>query len=236
MPDDDKQLTVSETPDAAPADAPAEERPGALDADKNREARQAGRQRRAEAAAAIQAARAGTLRLNDLPAPPRKSRKRVGRGIGSGTGKTAGRGHKGARSRSGARRGRVTFEGGQTPLQRRLPKRGFVSRKALFTAQIRLSDIAKLAAKLADKGEKAEKAEVQVDLDILKKNGLVPKNTKRARVYLRGDISRQVILTGIPATAGARAAIEKAGGKLAPPTPPAPAPATEAKSKEAAAK
>ena len=174
---------------------------GTLDAEQNRAARAAGKARREAERAAAESERAGTLRLNALPAPPRKQRKRVGRGIGSGTGKTAGRGHKGARSRSGARRGRVVFEGGQTPLQRRLPKRGFVSRMALTTAQIRLGEIAKL-----EEGE--------VDLEVLKKRGLAPKNTKRARVYLSGEISRQVVLRGIPATVGARAAIEKAGGKV----------------------
>ena len=196
---------------------------GTLDAEQNRAARAAGKARREAARAAAESERAGTLRLNALPAPPRKQRKRVGRGIGSGTGKTAGRGHKGARSRSGARRGRVVFEGGQTPLQRRLPKRGFVSRMALTTAQIRLGEIAKL-----EEGE--------VDLEVLKKRGLAPKNTKRARVYLSGEIARQVVLRGIPATVGARAAIEKAGGKVeAAPSAPESKPAkAKAKTKAAA--
>ena len=222
MPDDDKKLKISES-----AEAEGMGGPGALDAEQNRAARAAGKARREAARAEEETARAGTLRLNTLSAPPRKQRKRVGRGSGSGMGKTSGRGHKGARSRSGARRGRVVFEGGQTPLQRRLPKRGFVSRKALVTAQIRLGEIAKLA-------EKLELSEV--DLDILKKHGLASKNTKRARVYLRGEISRKVNLNGIPATAGALAAIEKAGGKVTPPPPP-PKGKTPAKAKaEAKAK
>ena len=229
MNDDDKKLQVSTVADdgSDSGSAAAPERPEALDAEQSRAAFAAAKARRAAALAALEAARAGTLRLNALESPPRKSPKRVGRGIGSGTGKTSGRGHKGARSRSGARRGRAVFEGGQTPLQRRLPKRGFVSRLALTTARIRLGEIAKIPA-----------AEAEVDLTVLKKHGLAPKNAKRARVFLSGEISRKVVLNGIPATAGARAAIEKAGGKivLAEPKPDAKAQAkAKARAKRVAA-
>ena len=207
MPDDDKKLKVSETPEADAAAAATRGESAGLDAEQNRAARAAGKARRAAERAEAESQRAGTLRLNDLPAPPRQAPKRLGRGPGSGTGKTAGRGHKGARSRSGARRGRAVFEGGQTPLQRRLPKRGFVSRLALVTAQIRTGELAKLP-------------DAEVDLEVLKKRGLVPKNAKRARVFLSGDISRPVALSGIPVTVGARAAIEKAGGKITLPASP----------------
>ena len=219
MSDEDKRkLEVSELPAGdSDSDADGPEKPGALDAEQNLAAFAAGRARRAAARAALEAARAGTLRMNALESPPRKAPKRLGRGVGSGTGKTAGRGHKGARSRSGARRGRVVFEGGQTPLQRRLPKRGFVSRKALTTAQIRLGAVGKLAEKLGAP---------EVDLEALKKNGLAPKNTTRARVFLRGEVAGKIILKGIPATAGARAAIEKAGGSV---VLPAPRPAAKSK-------
>ena len=217
MPDDDKKLKVSEVPESAADGAENRDDSAGLDAERNRAARAAGKARREAERAEAEAKRAGTLRLNSLGAPPRKAPKRLGRGPGSGTGKTAGRGHKGARSRSGARRGRAVFEGGQTPLQRRLPKRGFVSRMALTTAQIRTGELAKLE-------------ESEVDLEVLKKRGLAPKNAKRARVFLSGDISRAVNLNGIPATAGARALIEKAGGKVNPPPPKPDKPAKSAKS------
>ena len=142
------------------------------------------------------------LKLNTLsPAPgSRKAGKRVGRGIGSGLGKTAGRGHKGQKSRSG---GTVKpgFEGGQMPLQKRLPKYGFTSRIARTTAQIRLGELAKVEAEL-------------IDLDALKAADLVRGDTLRARVFLSGELDKAVTLKGIAVTKGAREAIEKAGGKI----------------------
>lgn len=126
--------------------------------------------------------------------------KRVGRGIGSGLGKTGGRGHKGQKSRSG---GSVKpgFEGGQMPLQRRLPKFGFTSRQAQFTAEIRLHELAKVEADV-------------VDLDALKQADIIGHQTKRARVILSGEISKAVTVKGLKVTKGAKAAIEAAGGKV----------------------
>ncbi len=142
------------------------------------------------------------MRLNSLrPATGSKpSAKRVGRGIGSGSGKTAGRGHKGQKSRSG---GSVKpgFEGGQMPLQRRLPKFGFASRKAPFRHEIRLHELALVESEV-------------VDLDALKKADIVPDNTKVAKVILSGEIVKPVTLRGIGVTKGARAAIEAVGGKI----------------------
>jgi len=128
------------------------------------------------------------------------SSKRVGRGIGSGLGKTCGRGHKGQKSRSG---GSVKpgFEGGQMPLQRRLPKFGFTSRKAQFAAELRLTDIAKVEADI-------------IDLAALKAADLVGQNIKTAKVFLSGSIDKAVTLKGISVTKGALAAIEAAGGKV----------------------
>ena len=142
------------------------------------------------------------MRLNTLsPAPgARKNSKRVGRGIGSGVGKTAGRGHKGQKSRSGGSV-RPGFEGGQTPLQKRLPKYGFTSRIARTTAQIRLSEL------------NAVDADV-VDLDALKAADLVKSNVTRARVFLSGELGKAVTIKGLAVTKGAREAIEKAGGKV----------------------
>jgi large subunit ribosomal protein L15 len=125
----------------------------------------------------------------------------VGRGIGSGLGKTAGRGHKGQKSRSGGFH-KVGFEGGQMPLQRRLPKRGFVSTTRDDTAEVRLSDLAKLP--VAD-----------IDFLALRSAGLVPARAKTAKVILSGKLEKAVKLTGIAATKGARAAIEAAGGSVA---------------------
>ncbi len=143
-----------------------------------------------------------TMRLNTLsPAPgSRKNAKRVGRGIGSGYGKTCGRGHKGQKSRSG---GSVKpgFEGGQMPLQKRLPKYGFTSRIARTTAQVRLGEL------------NAVEADV-IDLDALKAADLVKENTLRARVFLSGELSKAVTVKGLAVTKGAREAIEKAGGKI----------------------
>ena len=142
------------------------------------------------------------MRLNSLsPAPgSRKNAKRVGRGIGSGYGKTAGRGHKGQKSRSGGKV-RPGFEGGQMPLQKRLPKYGFTSRIARTTAQIRLGELA------------AVNAEV-IDLEALKAADLVKQNVTRARVFLSGELGKAVTVKGLAVTKGAREAIEKAGGKI----------------------
>jgi len=143
------------------------------------------------------------MRLNTIkPAEgSKKPRRRVGRGIGSGLGKTAGRGHKGQKSRSGGFH-KVGFEGGQMPLQRRLPKRGFVSMTKKDTAEVRLSDLARLP--VAD-----------IDLLALKAAGVVPASAKQAKVILAGKLDKAVKLTGVLATKGAKAAIEAAGGSLA---------------------
>ncbi|MBL8492320.1 MAG: 50S ribosomal protein L15 [Rhodocyclaceae bacterium] len=127
--------------------------------------------------------------------------KRVGRGIGSGLGKTAGRGHKGQKSRSGGFH-KVGFEGGQMPLQRRLPKRGFVSLTAARNVEVRLSEIQKLPVD-------------EIDLLVLKQAGVVPGDALSAKVILSGEITRKVSLKGVGATKGARAAIEAAGGSVA---------------------
>jgi large subunit ribosomal protein L15 len=142
------------------------------------------------------------MRLNTLsPAPgARKNSKRVGRGIGSGNGKTAGRGHKGQKSRSGGSV-RPGFEGGQMPLQKRLPKYGFTSRIARTTAQIRVGEL------------NAVEAEV-IDLEALKAADLVKQDVTRARVFLSGELSKAVTVKGLAVTKGAREAIEKAGGKI----------------------
>ena len=142
------------------------------------------------------------MRLNTLsPAPGgRKNSKRVGRGIGSGHGKTAGRGHKGQKSRSGGSV-RPGFEGGQMPLQKRLPKYGFSSRIARTTAQIRISELNAIAAEV-------------VDLEALKAADLVKDNVTRARVFLSGELDKAVTVKGLAVTKGAREAIEKAGGKV----------------------
>jgi large subunit ribosomal protein L15 len=142
------------------------------------------------------------MRLNSLsPAPgSRKDAKRVGRGIGSGDGKTAGRGHKGQKARSGGSV-RPGFEGGQMPLQKRLPKYGFTSRIARTTAQVRLGELG------------AVEAEV-VDLAALKAADLVNDNVTRARVFLSGELGKAVTVKGLTVTKGAREAIEKAGGKV----------------------
>ena len=142
------------------------------------------------------------MRLNSLkPAlGSKRSRKRVGRGMGCGYGKTAGRGHKGQRSRSGGYH-KIGFEGGQMPLQRRLPKRGFSSRMAKTTAEIRLHELSKCEGDI-------------VDLAALRKAGLVGAAIQRAKVIVSGSLDRAVTLRGIGATKGARAEIEKAGGKV----------------------
>ena len=143
------------------------------------------------------------MQLNNIqPAQGSKhAKRRVGRGIGSGLGKTAGRGHKGQKSRAGGFH-KVGFEGGQMPLQRRLPKRGFVSLTRNDTAQVRLSDLQKLPVD-------------SIDLLALKQAGVIHANALSAKVILCGEISRAVKLQGLLATKGARAAIEAAGGSVA---------------------
>jgi len=142
------------------------------------------------------------MRMNTIKpaAGSNKARRRVGRGIGSGLGKTAGRGHKGQSSRSGGFH-KVGFEGGQMPLQRRLPKRGFVSRMRDDTAEVRLSDLARLPV-------------TEIDLLALKAAGVVPALAKTAKVIKTGKLDKAVKLSGLQATKGARAAIEAAGGSL----------------------
>ncbi len=143
------------------------------------------------------------MQLNSLkPADgSKKARRRVGRGIGSGLGKTAGRGHKGQKSRAGGYH-KVGFEGGQMPLQRRLPKRGFKSASLKYNAEITLGELQLLAAD-------------EVDLVTLKAAGLIPQMAKVVKVIKTGELSKKVTLKGIGATAGAKAAIEAAGGSLA---------------------
>ncbi|HCG80355.1 MULTISPECIES: 50S ribosomal protein L15 [Thalassolituus] len=142
------------------------------------------------------------MRLNELsPAPGSKpTAKRVGRGIGSGLGKTGGRGHKGQKSRSG---GKVApgFEGGQMPIHRRLPKFGFTSRQAQYVAEIRLNELTLV------EGE-------TVDLAALKAADVIGEKIKQARVILSGEISKAVTVKGLKVTKGAKAAIEAAGGKV----------------------
>lgn len=143
------------------------------------------------------------MNLNNLqPAyGAKQAKRRVGRGIGSGLGKTAGRGHKGQKSRAGDFH-RVGFEGGQMPLQRRLPKRGFKSPAALTRAEVRLSDLDKLGVD-------------EIDLLVLKQAGLVSGLVKNVRVILSGEINRSVTVNGLAVTKGAKAAIESKGGKVA---------------------
>ncbi|HKB58504.1 MAG TPA: 50S ribosomal protein L15 [Gallionellaceae bacterium] len=129
------------------------------------------------------------------------AKRRVGRGIGSGLGKTAGRGHKGQKSRSGGFH-KVGFEGGQMPLQRRLPKRGFISLTRNDTAEVRLSDLQKLPVDT-------------VDLLALKQAGMVPATALSAKVVKTGELTRALALRGLLVTKGARAAVEAAGGSIA---------------------
>jgi len=142
------------------------------------------------------------MHLNTLsPAPgSRSTRKRVGRGIGSGLGKTAGRGHKGQKSRSGGSI-KPGFEGGQMPLQRRVPKFGFTSRKSLVTSEVRLHELANVEGDI-------------IDLETLKKAGLVRHNMKRAKIVLSGELTKSVTVKGLAITKGAKAAVEAAGGKV----------------------
>ena len=143
------------------------------------------------------------MNLNNLqPAfGSKQAKRRVGRGLGSGLGKTAGRGHKGQKSRAGGFH-RIGFEGGQMPLQRRLPKRGFKSPSALTRAEVRLSDLDKLGVD-------------DIDLLVLKQAGLVSGLVKNVRIILSGEINRSVNVNGLVVTKGARAAIESKGGKVA---------------------
>jgi len=142
------------------------------------------------------------MRLNNIsPAEgSKKTKRRVGRGAGSGWGKTSARGQKGQKSRSGSSI-RAGFEGGQMPLQIRVPKFGFRSRVGLTTAEVRLGELSKVAGDL-------------VDVAALKAANVVPRNTKRARIMLSGTIERALTVQGIKVTRGARAAIEAAGGKV----------------------
>ena len=142
------------------------------------------------------------MKLNTLsPAEgSKKARKRLGRGIGSGVGKTAGRGHKGQKSRSGGFH-KVGFEGGQMPLQRRLPKRGFASRTARYNEEVRLYQV------------QAMKSDV-IDLESLKSEGLVGHETRKVKIINTGALERAVTVKGLAVTKGAQAAIEAAGGKV----------------------
>lgn len=143
------------------------------------------------------------MELNSIkPASGAKhAKRRVGRGIGSGLGKTSGRGHKGQKSRAGGYH-KVGFEGGQMPLQRRLPKRGFKSASLKYNAEVTLTDIERLAID-------------EIDLLALKQAGLVGEMIKVAKVIKTGELTRKVTLKGVGATAGAKAVIEAAGGSVA---------------------
>jgi large subunit ribosomal protein L15 len=142
------------------------------------------------------------MKLNNLsPAQgSKKNRKRVGRGIGSGLGKTAGRGHKGQKSRSGGYH-KVGFEGGQMPLQRRLPKRGFASRTSRYSEEIRLYQLASV------KGD-------EINLEVLKAQGLVGHQVRKVKIINTGTVDRAVTIKDLGVTKGAQAAIEAAGGKV----------------------
>ena len=143
------------------------------------------------------------MELNTIKpaAGAKKNRRRVGRGIGSGLGKTAGRGHKGQKSRAGGYH-KVGFEGGQMPLQRRLPKRGFLAVTVTKAAEVRSGDLAKVGIP-------------EIDLEALKKAGLVPSGTKRAKIILAGKVEKVFKVSGLATSKGAKAAIEKAGGTIA---------------------
>jgi large subunit ribosomal protein L15 len=142
------------------------------------------------------------MRLNNLKpaAGSRPEGKRVGRGIGSGLGKTCGRGHKGQHSRAGGFH-KTGFEGGQMPLQRRLPKRGFRSLKALYTAEVRLHELALAGADV-------------VDLGALKNANVIPRSIKHVKIIASGDLNKAVTVQGLALTKGARSALESAGGKV----------------------
>ena len=142
------------------------------------------------------------MKLNTISpaAGSKKDRKRVGRGIGSGLGKTAGRGHKGQKSRSGGKI-KAGFEGGQMPLQRRLPKRGFTSRTARYNAEVRLYHIAAMDADV-------------IDMETLRAAGLVGHETRKVKIINTGTLERAVTVRGLAVSKGAQAAIEAAGGKV----------------------
>lgn len=142
------------------------------------------------------------MQLNELkPAPGSKiGKKRLGRGIGSGLGKTSGKGHKGQKARAGGYH-KVGFEGGQMPIQRRLPKFGFNSLLARCTAEVRTGDLNKMRSD-------------EVNLQSLKDAGLITKNMKRAKIFLAGKLEKAIILSGVRATAGAKQAIVAAGGRV----------------------
>lgn len=145
-----------------------------------------------------------SMKLNEIkPAPGAKTvRVRVGRGIGSGMGKTCGRGHKGQRARKGGR-GKKGFEGGQMPIQRRLPKRGFNSPLLGLTAEVRLSDLQKV------------KATGEIDIAVLKSEGFVPAMTEIVKIIKTGDLTKKLSLKGLKVTAGAREIVLAAGGSIA---------------------
>ncbi|MEE3278826.1 MAG: 50S ribosomal protein L15 [Pseudomonadota bacterium] len=142
------------------------------------------------------------MRLNDIKPRrgSRKQRKRLGRGISAGQGKTCGRGHKGQKSRSGGKV-RIGFEGGQLPLQRRVPRFGFRSRIGAVTAEVRVGELVRVAGD-------------EITLDSLKAANVLSKDVKRARVFMSGEIHRAVTIKGLSVTQGARAAIEKMGGTI----------------------
>jgi large subunit ribosomal protein L15 len=150
------------------------------------------------------------MRLNTLAPVPGSvlAKKRVGRGIGSGLGKTAGRGHKGQKSRSGGKV-RPGFEGGQMPLQKRVPKYGFFSRIGSTTAEVRTSELARVEGEV-------------VNLETLEKANVIDRKTKRVKIMLSGDVTKAVTVEGIRVTKGAKAAIEAAGGKVVEPAEEAP--------------
>jgi large subunit ribosomal protein L15 len=164
------------------------------------------------------------MELNDIkPAPgAKKNPRRVGRGIGSGLGKTAGRGHKGQKSRAGGFH-KVGFEGGQMPLQRRLPKRGFLAVTIDKAVEVRSGDLAKVGAE-------------SIDLAGLKKAGLVPEGTLRAKIILAGKVEKKFSVSGLGASKGAKDAIVKAGGSVADVVAAEPVKKLAKKAKPAAAK
>ena len=159
------------------------------------------------------------MQLNKVKpaAGSKQSKKRVGRGIGCGLGKTAGRGHKGQNARAGGFH-KVGFEGGQMPLQRRLPKRGFVSLGKGDTAEVRVGDLGRIEGDT-------------IDLAALKAAGIVPQSALRAKVILAGKLERKITLKGIAISKGARAAIEAAGGSVEAPAEAAPAGKLQKKAK-----
>ncbi len=139
------------------------------------------------------------MRLNHIKSSSKTSKNRVGRGKGSGSGKTCGRGHKGQKSRAGGYH-KVGFEGGQMPLQRRLPKVGFTSRKK-DTYALRISDLNKVNAKV-------------IDINVLKESGFVPKTIKNVKIFLSGKLDKKIDVKGLVLSKGAKEAIESIGGSI----------------------